>query len=315
MRVALITPTAANCAGNVGAQMITSGIRHLIVSAIPEARFVDVEMLADDERQWRAAETCDAAVICGNPRFSVSPDDAWWECGIWSRIEELAQAGVRVIDGWAGATATLDCDDAVSALLDRPRVQHALGSAKCLSGRIARDRTAKAIYESAGQSCELLPCSSWWAKYEYGIEAQMSRDQNAIVLLEMAAHEWAPESIKELQGRMAPCEVIAVNCGDYEWAVTNRIDATLVSDAGSLLRTYARCDVVVSLRVHAAIPAASLGCEVGILAVDSRALIAEPFGIPVSPFTDLQFGAIPPASFASIPDKRAVAETLRRMLC
>jgi hypothetical protein len=114
---------------------------------------------------------------------------------------------------------------------------------------------------------------------------------------------------------MAPCEVIAINWGDYEWAISNGIDATLISDAGKLLRTYSRCDLVVSLRVHAAIPAASLGCEVGLLAVDSRALIAEPFGIPISPFTDLQYGVIPPASFASIPDKRVVTETLRRMLC
>src|SRR3546814_9964855 len=75
--------------------MVTSGIRHLVVSAISDARFIDVEMLWDDEDQWSAAATCDAAVICGNPRFSVSPDDAWWECGIWSRINELSRSGVR----------------------------------------------------------------------------------------------------------------------------------------------------------------------------------------------------------------------------
>src|SRR3546814_10493166 len=93
---------------------------------------------------------------------------------------------------------------------------------------------------------------------------------------------------RSLQSRMAPCEVIAINWNDYEWAISNGIDATLISDAGSLLRTYARCNMVVSLRVHAAIPAASLGCEVALLAIDSRALITEPFGIPISPFTDLQ---------------------------
>src|SRR3546814_11554113 len=118
MRIALITPTAMNCAGNVGAQMITSGIRHLVVSAISDARFIDVEMLWDDEDQCSAAATCDAAVLCGNPRFSVSPDDAWWECGIWSRITELSRSGVRVIDGWVGASAELDCDNAVETLIE-----------------------------------------------------------------------------------------------------------------------------------------------------------------------------------------------------
>src|SRR3546814_5437569 len=85
------------------------------------------------------------------------------------------------------------------------------------------------------------------------------RDRNAIVLLEMRSHEWAPDTIKALQSRMAPCEVIAINWNDYEWAISNGIDATLISDAGSLLRTYSRCNMVVSLRVHAAIPAASIG--------------------------------------------------------
>src|SRR3546814_19850055 len=102
-----------------------------------------VEMLWSDEDQWSAAATCDAAVICGNPRFSVSPDDAWWECGIWSRINELSRSGVRVIDGWAGATAELDCDNAVEKLIEHPRVQDALSFARCLWGRIEGVRNAE----------------------------------------------------------------------------------------------------------------------------------------------------------------------------
>src|SRR3546814_4678464 len=76
------------------------------------------------------------------------------------------------------------------------RVQDALRIARCLWGRIARDRIAQALYESDGQSCEFLPCSSWWARDEYQIDAAASRDRNAIVLLEMRSHEWAPDTIK-----------------------------------------------------------------------------------------------------------------------
>src|SRR3546814_10659046 len=80
------------------------------------------------------------------------------------------------------------------------------------------------------------------------VDSAAIRYLNAIVLLGMRSQEWEPDTIKALQSRMAPCEVIAINWKDYEWAISNGIDATLISDAGSLLRTYARCNMVVSLR-------------------------------------------------------------------
>src|SRR3546814_16271277 len=123
--------------------------------------------------------------VCSSdyPRFSVSPDDAWWECGIWSRINELSRSGVRVIDGWAGATAELDCDNAVETLIEHPRVQDALRIARCLCGRIARDRIAQALSESDGQYCAFLSCYSRWARDALPIDAAASSDRHAIVLL------------------------------------------------------------------------------------------------------------------------------------
>src|SRR3546814_12766346 len=92
--------------------------------------------------------------VCSSdyPRFSVSPDDAWWECGIWSRINELSRSGVRVIDGWAGATAEFDCDNAVETLIAHPSGQDAFCICRFLCGSISRGRRQTAWFERDG-SC------------------------------------------------------------------------------------------------------------------------------------------------------------------
>lgn len=322
MNIALITPAATDCRSNAGAHMITMGIRYLLRSAVPDARFVVVEMLRDDPQQWNAAMTCDAAVLCGNPRFSISAEDAWWESGIWHRVAQLSLAGVRVIDGWAGATSALGAQDlgrAAAEIAAMARVAEALRWSKLLAGRITRDSLAQRIYESAGQASDHLPCSSWWAMAEQALGDGGDRDRDAVVLLALPGHHWMPAAIGQLQRRMEskrPCEVVATTWDDLAWARSNGLQATLVTEPASLLRLYARCQRVISCRVHAAIPAASVGCAVGLISIDSRALIAEPFGIPVTPFTALQgIEGLPACGLAKAPDIEPVLAALRRMLC
>lgn len=327
MRIALIAPTEVGCTSNAGAHMITAGIRYLVRTVIPAAQFVMVDMLREDARQWEVARTCRAMILCGNPRFSVSAENAWWEDGIWSRIQECAAEGVRVIDGWGGTCVGLYDDGplAVQAekLLSIDRTQRALRAARCLHGAITRDRLAMRLYLTHGiQRVHYLPCSSWFARGEHQVKVSSSAEAipAAIVLLALAGHEWAPEALTRLAAqlgdRSGPCPFIATTWADFVWARDVGLERImLVSDPASLLSLYARIPRLVSLRIHASIPAASMHCEVCTLAVDSRARTLEPFRLPVQPFTDLQSPDFQPRfGRARAPDFPTIIETVRSLL-
>lgn len=332
MNIALVTPADTSCLSNPGWHMITAGIRWLVRLAVPEARFIVVDMLRDDPAQWAAAKTCDALLLCGNPRFSLSAGTPWWEAGIWQRLNQARAAGVRVIDAWGGACYPHadeypDLDTMAAELEALPRTQHALAVARLMHGVIVRDALAQRIYERAGIAAELLPCSSWWAAQEFGVEPapwhQVDRRINAVVLTALDGHDWAGPGIETLcanmlalpQSRGGRVVQLATTWADYVWARSVGLQPRLVTDAESLLRIYAQCNAVASFRVHASIPAASLGCAVATLAIDSRARLVCPFDLPWHPFTWLAIPDFVPcfAYTAGEPSAPAV-QTLRRLL-
>lgn len=331
MNIGLVAPAGTSCRSNAGAHLLTAGIRWLIRQAVPGARFVTVEMLRDDPAQWSAAMTCDALVLCGNPRFSAGDADAWWEHGIWDRLVAAQLAGIPVIDAWAGACLGLDAGtdlDADAARLEAiPRVRSALAHAGVIRGRITRDALAQRVYERAGLQSELLPCSSWWAHRELDVHAADEpvdlRPYDAIVLLGMAGHAWMPAALRRLQATIEaddasrPCLLLATTWSDLLWARGAGLNTTqLVSDPASLLRTYAQCRRVASLRIHASIPAASVGCAVATLGLDTRALACAPFRLTVTPFTALhELDAPLPFAYAEAPDAAPAITTLRTLLC
>ncbi len=329
MIIGLITPADTSCLANPGWHLITAGIRWLVRQAVSDSSFIIIDMLRDDAEQWAAAMRCDALLLCGNPRFSLSDGDPWWECGIWQRLLGAQMAGIRVIDAWAGACYPHaepypDLDEMAAQIETLPRNQAALQVARQLSGVIVRDALALRIYERAGIPAELLPCSSWWAARQYRVYRDLPLCKgryNAIVLTKLDGHEWAPEMLRRMTSTIAesdyagPVVQIATTWGDYLWARDAGLAPNLITDPASLLRVYANCNAVASLRVHASIPAASLGCAVATLAIDSRAMVVEPFDLPWHPFTSLSDPDFPPVfQFSARRNSAPSIETLRRFL-
>jgi hypothetical protein len=299
--------------------MITTGIRELVKRVVPEASFTPINMQAHD-LSWSAAATCDRIIICGNPRFTMSTGNEFWENGMWDLLLDLQRDGRRVIDGWAGsafpyneyAPTSAEMAKAIAAF---PGRQKRLEQAAQLHGRITRDSTMQLLYENAGAPATLLPCSSWWARDAYGTEGTQAF-YDAIVVYQLRGHEWMPEALARVQFLMTqdlPVKIIATTWPDYLWAQEHGFDVELFADVESLLEFFAFSRRVLSFRLHAAIPAASLGCEVAAVSIDSRTDACLPFGIPVVRFTELSQWT-PTFATATKPDTAFACETLRAML-
>lgn len=316
MRIALITPRVLGPDANPGWWMITNGIRRLVQKVIPDAQFMYINMIEDDIDQWAAAATCNAAILCGNPRFTTSAD-SWWEGGIWDRLVQLEAAGIRVIDGWSGSAFRISSDMSLDEMADEimsiPRNRKYIMHAAMITGRITRDPLMQRIYEMEEIPSVRLPCSSWWAaEHTPGGE----RSKHAISLVAM--HSRAHGQIRVRAQRLAleaekPVDVIASTWNDYTWARGAGIkNVQLVCDPDSLLMLYRTYDKFFAFRIHAAIPAAACGCQVHVAAIDTRATACSAFDLPITPVHELNG----PVEYrpGQAPDVQPVLDTLREML-
>lgn len=310
MRVALVTPRILGVDGNPGWWMITNGIRNLVLKAIPDAQFLVADMIEDNPVHWAAAATCDVAIMCGNPRFTLS-HDSWWEGPIWHRLLQLQAAGCRVIDGWSGAAHALSGQslaDMATAIRTLPRNVTYLQYAAAISGRITRDPLMQEIYTQAGVTSVQLPCSSWWAGVRHG---RRFRSRCAVSVLSLP-RRW---DVAWAIARACPgWDVLASTWEDYLWARGGGLDPILANDPDTLLRMYETYDRVLSFRIHAAIPAAAVGCSMHVVAVDTRAEACAAFELPVTPLEEFVAGAELYYATAWAPDEAAVLATFKEML-
>jgi hypothetical protein len=198
------------------------------------------------------------------------------------------------------------------AIIHFPRTGQYLRMASKMHRRITRDALMQRIYEWAGIKSTLLPCSSWYAAQ--GITS-VKRDCNAVAVYAIPQHDNGIDAINTMIEQAGEkVRVIASTWDDYAWTRAHGIKSELIPDADSLLRAFARCKRVIAMRLHAAIPAASLGCEVGSVSIDSRSLTLEPFGLPSVPLDrladeEITFGR------ARAPSESAVLATLKEALC
>lgn len=267
MRIGLVTPRAAGPDTNPGSELITAGIRWLLRSALRDVEFVEIDMLQPwGDAEYEAARRCDLLALCGNPRFDTG-DHQWLYSGL---IQAMSECGLPMVDLWAGAC--VPPGGRVDDLLANPRNRSILGQLAGFQAIVTRDTLAQQCAERAGLRAVQLPCSSWWAAKEYGVEP---RRKTRRILVPIRGVD--PDIVERLAARR---EVISLTRDDAQWCEDEGIADTMVYRPDEILTLLAEAEEVVTFRLHVGIPAASLGARVVLAAIDSRAQAGEAFGIP-----------------------------------
>lgn len=304
MRHFLVTPTDAGVSHgqNPGWGAITGGIRHLIRRADPEAVFYTIDMLRDVPEAWDlAASQAETLSICGNPRLGTRLDQQY-DWTLWERVLALRARGIRVADLFAGVhlAEPFPSADAIDALCNYDRARQVLAWEGSLDLVIGRDRLFLDLARRGGVAAAFVPCSSWWAHHEYGIQPGRDRQQHAIaVRIPEKTADWLPARLVEMQRNMSgdrPTLMLTMELADFHrMREAGAAPLVHVADFPSLLRIFGRTAVLLSLRVHSSIPALSMGLRVANVAVDSRSLTLEPFAVSshlVSELADKDFDPI-----------------------
>lgn len=325
MQIALITPLHYDVAGNPGWFFITDGIKWLMRQVDPDAIFLPVDMIRPDEPGWRMVmQQADCVILAGNPRFNWTEATTYWDWDVWQPILKAIKAGIPFADGWAGGShppPLRRLDEMVAALARLQKTQRLLEFEAQASLCIARDTVAYHLLRRANPRTYLLPCSSWFAARWHHVAATR-KEYHAVNVRRIPGEEWIVDRLVAVQcdlSRERMTYMIAHAESDYSWAKSVRPDIPnliLLNDPESLLRLYARVDKLLSFRLHATIPALSLGARVCDMAIDSRSLAVREFGVQSVPYSDLRradfLPSFQPAS--NEPDITAVTRILRQLV-
>lgn len=276
MRFGLVEPSGQLPSVNAGWHMINAGIRYLFRQACPEAEFTSLPMLRPwREEDYQAARSCDALVLAGNPRYDLGKHE-WLYAGV---LDQMLAIDVPKIDAWAGGAVPTrnGVEHDARQLLANPRNQRILEKLKSFHAVIARDDLAQRVNELAGLPAVQMPCSSWWAAKEFGVEP--GEKQGRVLIAQNVA------MVAGIIGRhyRDGWRIVATSSTDRQYCRSIGICAELIYKPREILELFSQTEVVVSCRLHAAIPAASLGCKTSIIAIDTRAQAGDAFGIPWAP--------------------------------
>lgn len=297
MNIYIIGPTRVSPTVNPGGHLITYGIKWLLSHVCPEARVRDIDLYERDAAWGIVTREPGMIILAGHPRYSINRSKEYWDLGVHIDIEHAIERGVcSYVDAWAGGDyrwpIPKSIDDMAEQCLKLERVKHIVEVQRQSRMCIARDKLAEAIMLRANVPCVRLPCCSWFAYRYLGMSEQPKR-YHAITVKALEQKEWMLRAIWARQRELAeerPCYVVTHSKECYYWLRQFHQpwkNLLCLYSPDDLLRFYSHVDKLISMRVHATIPALALGARVCHLWFDARYLTVDEFGIRGRPFTDL----------------------------
>ncbi|MFB9969240.1 hypothetical protein ACFFMP_03900 [Pseudoroseomonas cervicalis] len=268
---------------NVGDRVIYRGVRNILRAAIGPHEEA-VRYLSDDAPL--PADT-DIAVICGTPQIAHTGEISQ----NIRRIAAIAESAVPVklnlgagafyFDAFGADRAAADADFAgrVAAGPSGPYYRRYAG----FDLMTCRDRGGAAVMQGLGIAHEALPCPGFFSAL-FEPRPLFRRPQQLVSVLNGTASFWnrVDADVHGFYRRMWQADpsriFIAHDEQDVQMLDELGIPHVVFEDADPFIRYLATADSLVTLRVHGALPAWTLGLDVTLLGLDRRALLGQDFG-------------------------------------
>lgn len=264
--------------------MIANGIQYLISRADKDARFFFVCQDHYITEEWDAVRhSADCLIFAGGPRINSHPTSTLFcDFGIWEHIAQAMDTGVRVMDLFVGATHYLPLrnkKEMIQTLASIPKNDKVLNNYRDMACVVARDELMQDILEEAlDRDVPLLPCASFYAKDHFKIKGADVKEYHAVVFRKLPGNEWVIPKLCEALDDFTkedgkPGHFIAHTEADRDWVKEKypliAKGMRVLGDSRELIEFYAKADRVLSLRLHASIPALALGARVTNVGIDS----------------------------------------------
>lgn len=321
LKVLFITSSASSTGrANVGDRVILAGVRNLIASAFGYYVYQETGRWS---RYDGDPDAFDLIVYAGMPQYGVRGAPTSEEKNFQALIDTSKRAVFMNIGGGAIHSLT------TRRPMEAARMAFAGGASyyRRQKGRIAyrsvRDRTSQLFFRFLGAPAKLRACPSYYATL--GLEPSMSRAGAISVISNQnfvtnSFHGDMQDLVAGL-GRMWPdLDLIAHSGTDLGMLADMGVPHLFFRSETALLSYYASIRKLVSMRVHAAIPAWTTGADVVVSGFDNRVGMFDDVGIPIPWVNMVQNSAASvkaqfehlmndPARHLPLAERRALIET------
>lgn len=268
---------------NVGDRVIYRGVRNIMHAAIGP-HHETIRYLSD--REPLPADT-DIAIICGTPQILNS--------GTVSRnverIAEVAESDVPVKINLGAGAFYFDAFGEDRPAADRAFAERVQGAGSAGYYRryggfdlvTCRDMAGDAVFNTLGIAHQPMPCPGFFSAL-FEPRPLFRRKEQLVSVLNGTASFWnrvdADVHLFLRQLHEADPSRIFIAHDEQDMQMLDELDIPHVEfgDADSFIRYLATAESLISLRVHGALPAWTLGLDVTLLGIDRRALLGEDFG-------------------------------------
>jgi hypothetical protein len=293
----LVSPVETRPGYDPGCTLIRWGLRYLIKKADPDAQFLPLSDVKHDASDWALMyKQATALILSGNPLYLTGTIRCFWDWDIWEHISRALSRGIPVADLYGYAMLPLPESPPqlmAARLLKDPRNKRTLDVQKKFKLIITRDKCSQLIAMEVNPQAISLPCSAFWAARYAGIKPG-PKTHSAVTIRYKPGEEWILKPLYQLARDLAaqlPTYIVCHTEPEYHWATKILPkDANLIClyDPFSLLDFYSRCKYLISTRLHATIPALSLGAKVLNLSIDTRSTALDLVDISSLPYTQLK---------------------------
>jgi hypothetical protein len=317
LRIAMITDTYRSL-NNPGDVAIYHGIRAFFDKAFGIGGWQQIPLHAWwREEQQQAAwdylrQEGDLLVLAGRPRVSTPMAMDLQGGGIWETARAARDAGIPVWDLWPGSSypsPTITDAKQLAALRADPDVTAVVEAERDVASLVlCRDRVMLDLV-SPCEHAYYAPDSVFYVPEYLGVEPG-ERAYDVIVPYGLPSHPQIGRRLIEMHSRWdGPVRLVCHGSREYAWLRelgAAQGDVELVCDVRGLTAIYSQARRVVSMRMHGAVLAVALGCEVVNYHLDKRCNMLRSLGIPSHPFTD--------ALKHELPEPYVMGELLRTTL-
>lgn len=315
---------SAGARQNVGDRVIYLGVRNILRCAIGPHEAETVNLASDQP----IPDGTDVLVVCGTPQIAAVHQVV----DTVRRTAEAAESQVPVRINLGAGAFYFDAfgpDRAVrdAAFAERVRNAPAAASYARYTGFhlcVTRDMAGTAALRGLGVPAVPLPCPGFFAPL-FQPRPLLRWTRPLISVLNGGASFWNRVSgdVHGFYARLHELHpdslFIAHDEEDCEMLVDFGIPHVAFDDAEGLVEVLAAHERLLSMRVHSALPAWSLGLDVTLLGLDRRALLGEDFGasfrvLPLRDEDDLRRAAAAVAGARPAQDDSTRAAWLARNL-
>lgn len=295
MRYFIVTPISVAQDCNPGGHFITGGLKYLLSKADPEAMFWDVPMYGYSQRTWALLRAIgEVVVMSGHPRFSSS-DTAhhYWDTDLWTRIEMVVDRDKKIfVDAWAGGSHAMPLktiNDMGKKIRGQAWVKKILRVESKSNVCIVRDDLALRVIQPSAPHAVKLHCNSWFARRYFGVDpiGEDERRHNLVIPTRFNGREGVCRKLKSKAEAMTeinglPTYFVVHSFQDREWCLKHGLsdrEVLCVYEPRTLLKLYQQCALMISMRIHASVPAMSLGVKILHVGTDARCLTVDEYGV------------------------------------